>query len=353
MIRLLVVPKASNPYQGLLYGPMKDQVQVTYNKQEKWLFCTYPFMLFGQRMRGTRLIHLHWLYWLNVPFPNKHLQQLLTGLNIHVFLFLTKVSGYKIVWTVHNVLPHEAQTKNDKAIAQKISRLASHKIVHSTYALHQMQDLGMDTGRTTVIPHGNYIGVYPNNITWQQARKKLNIAKDEFAILFFGLIRPYKGVEDLLKAFKPLGGKYKARLIIAGSCSDIGLKQQIIRAQKTGNIDFFEGYIPDSEVATYFKSTDIVCLPFKAITTSGSALLTMSFGKPLIAPYSGALTDLPKNVGYLYDPEKQNALSQTLSKAMNNSTNLSRLGSNASAYAEKISWEKIANDTLSVYKEVV
>jgi len=258
--------------------------------------------------------------------------------------------GYKIVWTVHDIIPHEEQTTNDLGISIMLSRMASIKIAHSSYTISQMEQLGLDHSNTVVIPHGNYINAYPQSISKKQARNKLGISSEEFVILFFGMIKPYKGILELISAYDKIKSR-KSRLVIAGKCIDPQLHNNILEAQKVTNFDYFEGYVADEDVATYFQACDVVCLPFSEITTSGSVLLALSFKKPIIAPQIGSLTDLPDDVGFLYDPSKKDALLNTLTQAIS-STDLGSMSKAATLYAESLSWDKIAEKTYKVYQNV-
>jgi glycosyltransferase involved in cell wall biosynthesis len=142
-------------------------------------------------------------------------------------------------------------------------------------------------------------------------------------------------------------------LIIAGKCLDETLNHKILEAQNNSNIDYYEGFIENSDVATYFKACDIVCLPFKAVTTSGSALLALSFGKPLIAPRTGALLDVPEDIGYLYDPTTPDALRKSIAKAIKEKAKLREKGDAALAYAKNLSWDSLAETTYKVYENVL
>lgn len=354
MIRVVVLPKASNPYQRLLYEPLKHRLTAVYGKTSRWQFCSYPSLLLQERLGGTRLVHLHWLYWLTVPLPWQHLRQITSAINVYVFLFLCRLLGMKLIWTVHNILPHETQTANDQAIAKRLSRQAVRKIVHTNYTVKQMKAKGLNVNNVAVIPHGNYIDSYTNTVSRTDARRKFGIGTSETVILFFGLIRPYKGIEDLIKSFKSLSAHNKnLRLVIAGSCSDSRLKASLQASINGYNVDFYEGFVADEAVQYYFKAADIVCLPFKAVTTSGSILLALSFGKPVVAPLAGALTDLPQDIGYFYNAKPKDGLTKTLQLVVSQTDKLSALGETGRKYAQTLNWETIANSTYQVYKEVL
>lgn len=353
-MKILVFPKYNNPYQELLYKAMRvrdDKVKVTYGYFFPFI-GSLPFLmtLVYRRSQRYKILHIHWPeFRINIRFPyHRQISYRLFILTIR----LAKTMGFKIVWTVHNIVPHEIHTSDDLKAAIYLSQKTDVKIVHSQATIDRMEQLGLDIQRTNIIPHGNYIGVYSEKITRERARQKLNIARDDVVILFFGLIRSYKGLDYLLDTFIKLDASNK-RLVIAGRCFDDSLRKKIISAQKDHNINFYEGYVGDQDVAMYFIASDVVCMPFKSITTSGSVLLALSFGKPIIAPRVGTLVDLPKNVGYLYDPQHRPELEKSLQKAINDKANLKKLGNNARKYAETLSWNKIAEQTYKVYEEVL
>lgn len=355
-MKILVFPYDKNPYQNLLYKAMKEEfpdLKVTYFRRLPFIGAlAFPAFAVVVRVFGYQIIHIHWPAF---SIGGKHsVFKKFSYLFFKLCMSTLKLTGYRIVWTVHNVLPHEPQTSNDLLLMQELSRSANAKIVHSSYTVNQMKIRELSIDNIVVIPHGNYINVYPDTISEAAAREKLNLASDEFVILFFGLIRQYKGVDSLLEATKELSQKYsKLRVLIAGKCLDPEIEALIGNAGKEFNVSFHNGYVPNEDVATYFKAADLVCLPFKSITTSGSTLLALSFGKPLIAPRSGALTDLPENVGFLYNIAEASELKKALMNALDNKALTQEQGRNAAQYAKMLSWDKIANLTYKVYLSVL
>ena len=111
---------------------------------------------------------------------------------------------------------------------------------------------------------------------------------------------------------------------------------------------FDEGYAPDEKVPLYFAAADVVVLPFREVTTSGSAVLALSLGRPIVAPRIGALRDLPESVGFLY---KNGELVAALSEALNAAPEeLADRSAAARGYADSLSWDHIAAATLEVYR---
>jgi glycosyltransferase involved in cell wall biosynthesis len=351
-MRVLIYPRGDNPYQELLYQQLRQNPgdKFTYIDSTRLNIVFFPLILGARRAQGYEILHLHWLaFQTNIlTVYGKQLSFVLTLWSVT----WAKLLRYKVVWTVHNVLPHESVTSNDTTVARYVAKIADAKIVHSSSALKQMRDYGISVENTNIIPAGNYIGVYLDSITPVQARHQLHVNKGDFLILFFGLIRSYKGVDDLVDIFTQINA-LNVRLIIAGKCLDETLNHKILEAQNNSNIDYYEGFIENSDVATYFKACDIVCLPFKAVTTSGSALLALSFGKPLIAPRTGALLDVPEDIGYLYDPTTPDALRKSIAKAIKEKAKLREKGDAALAYAKNLSWDSLAETTYKVYENVL
>lgn len=357
-IKLVVFPKDPNPYQDLLYSSLDRRLQITYLTPAVGntisLFTVIPstmFRLIGLRLSGNRLIHIHWVY----PFyvsKRVPLNKQLTYLYISLFLGLLSVLRYKVIWTVHNVVPQQPVSSNDQKLMQKLANIAAVKIVHSGAVLSQMQALDISTQHSKVIPIGSYQGIYSDNISSKDARKKLGITQNEFVVLFFGTISRYKGVEDLIAAFPALGLP-NARLLIVGRCMDKSLLRSLQQSTRHPKIDLYEGFVPDDKVATYFKASDIVCLPFRNITTSSSILLALAFAKPVIAPRLGTLNDLPSSVGYFYKVDEPNALVANLKLAANNADDLASIGSNGKAYSDTLTWDKIAAQTEKIYANLV
>jgi glycosyltransferase involved in cell wall biosynthesis len=356
ILKIFVYPWDINPYQQLLYDALKKRygarVRVlTHVWRLPFVWpAVLPLILIAARIAGYTIFHMHWTK-LAVEHGPKRLRYTLSGYTHRVYIRFITLLGYRIVWTVHNILPHEPQTTDDQAMARFLAAASDACIVHSQYTVREMRQLHMDTSHTVVIPHGNYNDVYPRTRTRSAARSALGITKGETAILFFGKIRAYKGLADLLEAFTRLQHP-TARLIIAGQCDDPDIHEVIMAARTQARISYFPGHVRDDQVAQYYMASDIVCLPFKTVTTSGSALLAMTFGKPLVAPRAGALHDLPKNVGVLYDPTRPDALLTSLQRALAPKADITAMGKAAAAYARELSWDAIAVQTHAVYEAV-
>jgi beta-1,4-mannosyltransferase len=352
-MKVLIIPRGANPYQELLYSELRNKHSSDRFSYLNTSIISFPFyfIIFSwKRLQGYNVIHIHWLI-----FHISHKFPLAKRVSYYYTIFCIwsiKLLGYKLVWTVHETTTHDNWTINDVGISRYLSQYSDAKIIHSRHTLDQMNELKMSTVNSKVIPIGAY-NIYPNKISREQARKKLNLSKDEFVILFFGIIRTYKGVEDLIDVFKSLDFE-NTRLVIAGKCREEAIANKINRLIKdNAQIDFYDFFIPDEDVATYFKACDIVCLPFKKITTSSSVLLAMGFKKPVIAPYIEAIREIPRNTGFFYNPNVNNALKTSIKNAIAHKHKLTNMGQTAYNYSQSLSWGKIAQDTYALYQEIL
>jgi glycosyltransferase involved in cell wall biosynthesis len=255
-------------------------------------------------------------------------------------------------------MPHINEFSDDLFIRRIITRFAHATIFHSQYALNEAKELKFYVQKGYLIPHAHYSSSYDSSISKKKAKENLKIEQDEFVFLFFGNIKAYKGLDELLTSFANLleTNKGKAiRLVIAGKCEDDGLAKLIRKYQKehSGRISLFLEYINDEKVQLFFNSADIVVLPFKKNTTSGSAILALTFGKPIIAPRLGNIIDLPDDTGYFYSADNNTALSELMLSALNNKDQLKIMGDRGKKYIEGFSWHDAAALTLTVYKNVL
>lgn len=359
-MKVLVYPKDENPYQRLLYSKINKSVSITYLKnptQSHTLgMFLLPFQLIYFRLNDYKIFHLHWVFMFQLPFKHPFFHNILFRIifTIYFLLFISliKLLGYRLVWTIHDLLPHENYFTNNELISIFLSKLSDAKIVHSQTTLQTMKKLGFNTTDTELIQIGNYIGAYKNNVSKQKARSLLNINKNDFVFGYFGKIEKYKGICTLVESFRSLK-VVKTKLLIAGSCNNKNLKKYLInQAKENPNIILYMKYISDNQVQRYINCTDILVYPFTSITTSSSVILAMSFGKPVIAPLIGDIRDMPKNTGiYYHVTNNQSALSDLMRSVINNRNKITSMGKKAYQYIEKNTWDRSASLTFNLYQK--
>lgn len=358
-MKVLFFPYGINPYQDLLKDHLYKENGILvkpFNNDfiDKHAFTlgilSFPFRLLFFRLSGFNILHLHWLSPFIIRFKNKyfHFPSLLY---LIAFLIILKILNYKIVWTIHNLESLKGRFIYYKLSGILISKLADAKIIHSNQNLEDMKKIGYDTKNTYIIPHGNYISVYKNTISKQSSRKILKISDENYVLLLFGRIEKYKGIENLIKEFINLDLN-KATLLIVGYCSDKSYQDTLLKYKKD-NIYFNFSYIVNEEVQIYYNAADIVVCPYDYISTSGSSILSLSFGKPVIAPLIGNILDFPNNVGFFYSGDNRNGLRNAIMKSFNQKSKLPMMGKYAYEYAKSLSWEKIAFKTRNVYEKIL
>jgi glycosyltransferase involved in cell wall biosynthesis len=358
-MRVLVFPKDKNPYQELLYSEVRKKgVEVKYlkliTKSHTLGMLFLPLQLFYYRLCGYSVFHLHWLYDFSTPTSTPVLK-VFTRLFYTVYLvkqiILLKVLGYKLVWTVHNLLPHENQFINDEFITKFVANMSYVCIAHTLKAKADLEKLSVKPKTIKVISHGSYIGYYENNMTRREARALLEIQDTDFVFLFIGQLREYKGVLELLEHFKKITTNNDSiKLIVAGSCLDDYISQSIVRYKKDLGDSLITNLanIPDEDIQMYMNASDVVVFPFRKVTTSGSMLLAMSFGKPVIYP-EAFFKELPNDIGFKY--KNINDLYRTMKNA-SVVTDLKEKGVNAKNYAAQFTWTDIAEKTYELYKSI-
>jgi glycosyltransferase involved in cell wall biosynthesis len=210
-----------------------------------------------------------------------------------------------------------------------------------------------------VIPHGHYIDAYPNTVTRADARRArhlpLTIGRSSSTVfLFFGLIRPYKGLEELLPAFHSLGDA-NAVLLIAGRSRPSDYAARLAaQAGPDPRVVWHPHFVPNDEVQGWMNAADIVALPYRQITTSGAAMLAWSFGKPVIAPALPAFTEPMRAapfLGLLYDPADPAGLAEALRQATQ--TDWQRQREPILAWARQFDWPGIGRQMASLYQRTM
>ena len=302
------------------------------------------------------VLHLHWISkYCNFDGPSlkRKAKSALQALkNLNKFFFL-RYKGYQIVWTVHNTLSHDCSAPLlEHGFRWVLSRLCNDVIVMSEYSRQQFARMYGRTKRVHVVPHGNYIGVYPNEISRTDARRQLSIAPHQTVILHLGQIRPYKGIDYLLETFNQLKNP-DVVLLIAGSCPNPDLLTKIQHAaQGDPRILLQLKFIQDEDIQIYMNACNWVVLPYQKILNSGSALLALSFGRPVIVPQQGVLTELITDGKHGFCYTKERDLAATLNYAMATPAEVwQEMCIQSYALAEKFNWSKIGFQLYQIYQQ--
>jgi glycosyltransferase involved in cell wall biosynthesis len=348
-MEILAFPRdTSGPYQRLLYGEMRRLgTQVTYlgrlTPSQTVNLILLPLELFARRAKGARLVHLHWVFAFYVPGSERSpvLRWLLQAWFM-VWLRSIRMSRMRLVWTAHNVLPHGPVFGDDVAARRALVDASDLVIAHSPAALRELRALGAVPRKSVVIPHGP-IGP----VTSTGALRMPGTGGGSRRLLFFGKVREYKGVEELLAAMTSVPGDLAMQLMVAGDCDDPALRQRLtmLAGDVGARVVLRLEQIPGTEVTPLLAAADAVVIPYRRITTSGSAMLALAHGRPLVVPELESLADLPEHAVVRYDGTIP-GLAAALTKVTSISpAELADMSAAARAYAEGITWREIAATT--------
>jgi glycosyltransferase involved in cell wall biosynthesis len=319
----------------------------------EWLSFTILYNIF--RHAPVRILHLHWQH----PFfiSGGKMRTGFKSLFSLLQVYFAKLTGTKIVWTIHNLHNHENQfSELELGFSSHLAKMADICIVHCNIArLKAIETFQInDPSKITVLPQGNFEGFYTNNIESIRAREQLGLNHNEFVFLYFGLIRQYKGVLELINTF----GNIKVdgvRLIIAGKVQDDELLPDILtRSALDPRVLLKLDYIPDDKLLVYFKTANIVVLPYRNIFNSGCVGLAMTVGKPVIAPRIGCIPEMLESSGnFLYDDFDANGLYQAMINACIYRDSLDEIGKRNVAVSKALDWQTIAKKTRRLYDKIV
>lgn len=288
----------ANPYQRLMYAAAVRHLDAAPGRIEDALVL----QAVGGRDGGV-VFHLHWedaVYrgCAGADQAVRACERFLAALERFVG------EGGTFVWTVHNLAPHD---RGDDAaqdlLWRRLPGLAHALHVHSEAAARAVAKRSAGAGdKIRVIAHGNYAGRYRAEVARAEARRQLGIADGARVFLFFGKIRAYKGVDELVDAFDQLGDP-ATMLVVAGRQHDrlvlTGLSESTL-----GRLIVRDGTLPEDEVAVLFAAADFVVLPYRSILTSGSLMLALTLARPVIAPAFDAIAEVVADgrEAVLYDP---------------------------------------------------
>ncbi len=339
----------SNPYIQLLTDALAAE-----GVQTGLAYPGYWTLWRAVRAHGRPdVVHIQWQHPL---FLASRLDKTILRAILFFWQWLTlRLQGARFVWTVHETLHFGARRAGwEMAASRLLARLVDRIIVHCETAVPLVADeFRVDAARFSVVPHGHYDGYYPPAPDQAAARAGLGLPADAQVILFFGHIRPYKGVDKLIETFSRLDAP-RARLILLGEPHALTpwLAPQLAeQAAADERITTRFEYIPDEELAVYLAACDVVALPYTDSLTSGAAILAGSYGRPILAPKLGCMGEFPADAAILYDPAAPDGLAQAMARVP--AAPLAEMGRAARQYWLQFPWGLAAAETRRVYETVL
>jgi beta-1,4-mannosyltransferase len=347
-MKVLMMPdyRSDNPYQILLSATLqREGVSVLFPSGYRRIFPIYRAI--KDQSDSVAVLHLHWID----PYikGENAFVKLIYCIKFLIDILLIRWHGTRVVWTVHNIVSHNSRFPSLELWTQRIlSRLIDRAIVHHCAVIDEVsQCYNLPRHKIAVVPHGHYREVYPVAIDSTEARRKLGLLESQKIYLNFGMLKPYKGIERLIQTWKTEQSTNDSTLLIVGKALDESYGEKLAeQASGTKNIVLQNSFIENDQIHWYFSAADIVVLPFESILTSGSLILAMSYGKPVIAPRSPGIVETLGHATHLLYAEPE--LGQAIQKSTQ--VDLDKLSHRVSRECDRLDWAGIGKRTYQIYQ---
>jgi D-inositol-3-phosphate glycosyltransferase len=285
-----------------------------------------------------------------------------------LLLLCYKLLGKKLVFTAHNVNARKrdcADTWLNRFSLRIQYQLVDHIFVHTERMKSELAaEFGVAKDKVSAIPFGINNTVPNSVITAVDAKRTLGISSNDKAMLCFGQIAPYKGLEYLIAAFtEVLKEDRRYHLIIAGKpkWNEVywkKIEQLMIDNRVRDRVIERIEHVPDEQTELYFKAADVLILPYTCVFQSGVLFLGYSFGLPVIAADVGGLKEeiIEGKTGFVFKPQHSPDLAKTIRRYFTSELfrELESRRPKIKAYAnERYSWDKVARITTSVYANLL
>lgn len=272
-------------------------------------------------------------------------------------LFLSicfRLFSFRYVYTVHNILPHSrANSRIFRCIYWVVYQFPNALIVHTNLAKQQlMSQFSVPSEKIIVISIGMNEEISITGICRESAKKCLGFKAEDRIILYFGKIDEYKGLETLIEAFDKLD-LLSTKLLIGGWFPSPAYRLKIIsvvrKSSRLHDICLHEAFIPNEDVEIFFKSADVLCLPYKNIYQSGVVFLCLRFGLPIVATDVGSFKEfIDETMGIVVDTNDAKGIASGLKIFFENQSRYE--SAKISANAQKYKWENICKNLVSLYR---
>jgi beta-1,4-mannosyltransferase len=351
-IQVLMMPdyRVDNPYQTLLAQSLESNgVQVHFPWGYRRVFPI--FRAVKTSPKSFDVLHLHWIS----PYTkgDRWLVKFVYSVKFLIDVLITRWLGVRVVWTVHNRISHDSKFPGlDLWTRRILAWLVDRIILHNHSTLDAIaQEYRFDIAKAAVIPIGHYRNVYRPLIDEKLARNQLGLPLTGRIYLHQGMLRPYKGIEQLLKVWAENADILEGDiLLIAGKpLNELYGKQLTQLATGIKGVIIHPDFVEDEKMHLFFSAATVVVLPFTNILTSSSIVVAMSYSKPIIAPKLGGIQEtLGAANSLLYEPNDEQGLLQALKKSIY--VNLEELTKLVTQACDRLDWNKIGLETSKLYQ---
>jgi beta-1,4-mannosyltransferase len=258
------------------------------------------------------VVHVHWLN--RVLAKVKDAAQADAAVDRHnELLDLLKSRAARLVWTVHNVLPHDIDFEEQEVRLRRdvLDRVDLVHVMSSRTPEMVSQWFTLPADRTYHCDHPGYQGVYPDWIGRTDARRRLRIPDGSTTLLLMGALKPYKGLSELFDAVDTVNREEpgSVTLVVAGKPDNAPETVEFIdRAARHPAVRLLAGQVPDVDVQVLFRAADVVALPYRRSLNSGVLALGLSYDRPVLLPASSGSLPLVPQASVTYDSEDPGGL---------------------------------------------
>lgn len=304
-----------NPFQRLLYARASDAG-----------FALVPAVDFGHLASvgwaGRSIIHLHWLA--SILAGARHMDDAMIRVaEFRKRLVSWRAAGHRIVWTMHNVLPHDSTMPQAEIALRRV-------IVEQADAVHLLSQSSAEEAsryydlpieKAFHVPHPSYEGWYANTRDRMSARMDLELSANELTFVAFGSLQRYKGLAELIDAFELLRQRQPERpmrLLIAGKVVDREYHAELAaKTEHISSVTLIPSAMEERQVQTLLNGADVVVAPYLRTLNSGAALLAASFRRPLVAPRVGGVAEtFAPDLSLLYSGGPGDGLVEAMERAL-------------------------------------
>lgn len=288
-MRVLANPlkNRTNPYVQMLYDSLRD------------LGCIVVADTPQEILKGGDVYLVHWPD--QVFSGDSLLGSVVYATRLFIKVMIARFRGLKPVWVVHNLLPHRrVHPRWWIATFYCIwKRLVEGKVFLTRAGIKDYESLHGKVGSYVVVPHGHFCRIYENLSSSRHIGRELGLEGASRIVGHYGLISSYKNILELIAAFRKIGDP-SCRLVVAGRVArgeEVLFERILAAAQEDSRIVIREGYLEDEEMLELYEFTDLAVLPYSKIFNSGSAILALSLGCPVLVPDTPSMAELQSLVG--------------------------------------------------------
>ncbi|HAL31692.1 MAG TPA: hypothetical protein DIS68_01490 [Lachnospiraceae bacterium] len=256
------------------------------------------------------------------------------------YQLLIKRLKSRVMFICHNVFPHERFIL-DRYLTSRTLRKGDYFVLHSSREADELK---------SIIPDARYmVNMHPTYSEFKDVEVETEAVPVDQAsvILFFGFVRPYKGLKVLIEAMDSIPEIVHLNIVGDFGKAKDEYMHMISDKHLTDRISVRDGYVPDREVGEYFERCDAVVLPYLDATQSGIAQIAYAFEKPVIATTVGGLPEVVHDgeTGVLCEPGDPEELSKAIQRFYELKKTVD-FAQNIRDDAQRFSWEHMV-DTIS------